>query len=112
MVVILAPVNFSPMFFLGAHPSAIWVAWLSVAGLAFNMPILMRARGFSAALAFPHLVFWLPLVVVLILRPAMFDGVSGCYATLLLVLLVVDVASLAFDGLEAVKWAKGDRAII
>ncbi|WP_193749864.1 hypothetical protein [Shimia sp. SK013] len=57
-------------------------------------------------------MFWLPLVVVLILRPAMFDGVQGSYATLLVVLLVVDVVSLAFDGLEAVKWMRGQRAVV
>jgi hypothetical protein len=112
MVVILAPVNFAPLFFLGTHPSAIWVAWLSVAGMAFNLPILMRARGFSTALAIPHLVFWGPLVVVLLLQPAMFDGASGSYATLLLVLLVVDVVSLAFDSVEALKWARGERQIV
>ncbi|MGR3635237.1 MAG: hypothetical protein ACU0BK_04845 [Shimia sp.] len=111
MVVILAPVNFAPLFFLGTHPSAIWVAALSVAGMVFNMPILLRQRGFSAALAFPHLVFWAPLVVMLLLRPAPFDGVNGGYATLLIVILVVDVISLAFDSVEAVKWVKGDRTI-
>ncbi|TCL09791.1 hypothetical protein BXY66_1856 [Shimia isoporae] len=111
MVLVLAPVNIAPVFFLDAHPSALWVAALSMAGMAFNLPILLRDRGFSAALAFPHLVFWTPLVVLLILRPAMFDEVQGSYATLLVVLLVVNVVSLAFDGFEAVKWVKGERGI-
>lgn len=110
MVLVLAPVNAAPLFFLNAHPSAIWVAVLSVGGLAFNLPILLRERAFSAALALPHLIFWTPLVGLLILRPAMFEGVQGGYAVLLWVLLVVDVVSLAFDGVDAVKWLNARRA--
>ena len=111
MCMILAPINLVPLFFIGAHPSAGWIAFLSVMGMLVTLPILLRERGFSAALSFPHLVFWVPLVLILLLRPGFMDGVEGAYAQVLLVLLIVDLISLAFDVREARKWLRGARAI-
>jgi hypothetical protein len=111
MCMILAPINLAPLFFIGVHPSAGLIAFLSVMGMLVNLPILLRERGFSAALSFPHLIFWVPLVLILLVRPGFMDGAEGTYAQVLLVLLIVDLISLAFDVTEARKWLRGARAI-
>ncbi|MBO9398374.1 hypothetical protein J7400_17010 [Shimia sp. R9_2] len=111
MCVVLAPINMVPLFFLGTHPSAIWIALLSVMGMLVNLPILIKERGFSAALSFPHLIFWVPLVVILLTRPPFLEGATGAYASVLSVLLIVNIISLGFDVREAVKWLRGARDI-
>lgn len=64
MFLILIPVNMSGFFMLHTT-SGIWVAILGAGALAINAVILFLNRGFSTALAIPHLVLWVPLQVIL-----------------------------------------------
>jgi len=110
VALILVPVNLAPLLFLGA-PYAVWVAVLSVGGMMPNLPIMLDERGLSKRTALPHLLIWVPLLVLLGWVLANVDGVTGGYRTLLLLLLVVDLISLGFDFPDALKWWRGDREI-
>jgi len=110
VAVILVPVNLAPLFFLG-EPYAIWVAVLSIGGMIPNLPIMLAERGLSKRMALPHVLIWPPLVVLLgwLLSGPVGDG--GAYATLLMVVLVVDLISLGFDIPDALRWLRGERDI-
>lgn len=111
MSALLVPINLAPLLFIGAYPSAKWIALLSVMGMLANVPILIIERGFSAALSFAHLIFWLPLVSILFTRPPFLGGVTGVYENFLVALLIVNTISLVFDIREAIKWLRGGRDI-
>ncbi|MEX0287330.1 MAG: hypothetical protein AB3N23_22210 [Paracoccaceae bacterium] len=107
VVLVLVPMNLVPLAFLGA-PMGGWVAALSVGGMALNLPIMVAVRGFSRSMALPHLVLWTPLVVLVIWLLASGTATGG-YATMLILLLIIDLISLAFDINDARLWVKGDR---
>ncbi|MFT7595503.1 MAG: hypothetical protein ACI8R4_002832 [Paracoccaceae bacterium] len=111
---ILVPVNLAPLAFLGQPVAlwvALWVAVLSVGGMLPNLWIMLAERGLSKRMAVPHVFIWTPLVVlvgwVLISGPAL----TPRYTAMLWVLLMVDMVSLGFDYVDAIKWRNGDRAI-
>lgn len=97
-----------PLLFLGA-PYALWVALLSIGGMTPNLPIMLMERGLSKRMALPHLVIWVPLVVLLGWVLANVDGLDPSYRLMLTILLVVDLISLGFDIPDALKWHRGDR---
>ncbi|PCH66894.1 MAG: hypothetical protein COC12_12305 [Rhodobacteraceae bacterium] len=107
---ILVPANMAPILFY-QEPYAFWVAVLSVGGMMPNLPIMLFDRGLSKRMALPHLVIWTPLVVLLIWLLSGLVGANDGYMTMLAVLLVVDLVSLAFDFPDALKWWRGDRDI-
>ena len=105
VALILIPVNLIPfVLFLQGAPGWGLIAVLSVGGMALNLPIMLMERGFSRTMALPHVVLWTPLVLLLIGRLA--EG-----GALVALILLVDVVSLAFDYVDAVKWWRGDRAV-
>lgn len=107
---ILVPVNMVTLLFW-PEPLGLWVAALAVGGMLPNMVILAVERGFSKAMALPHILIWTPLMVVVI---ALLDDralISEGYWRFLWVLLAVDAASLGFDFTDSWKWLKGDRAV-
>jgi len=59
-------------------------------------------------MSIPHLLPWTVLVLLIIFRR---PEATGLYSTFLWALLVVNLISLAFDYVDALKWLKGDRAI-
>ncbi|WP_164657786.1 hypothetical protein [Tropicibacter sp. Alg240-R139] len=107
---ILMPVNLLPLAFLGQLGAGL-IAFLAIGGMALNLPILLRYQGFSKAMAFPHLLLWVPLVGVIAVHLQGLEGARDSYVALLLVLLAVDVISLLFDTVDAIKWWRGDRDI-
>lgn len=107
---ILMPVNLLPLAFLG-QPGAGLIAGLAIGGMALNLPILLWYQGFSKAMAIPHVLLWVPLVGVIGVQVQGLVGVRGTYFTFLMVLLVVDVVSLLFDTVDAIKWWRGDRTV-
>lgn len=108
MALILVPVNMAGLFFLD-QPGAVLVTVLSLMGMLPNLPIMAINRGFSSAMALPHLPFWTALVLILLFqRP---EGGTASYQMLLTVILVVDVISLAFDYKDAWAWWRGERAV-
>jgi hypothetical protein len=110
VLVILAPANLLPLAFV-SESYGVWVAALSVGGMLPNLPIMLMERGLSKRMALPHLLIWTPLIVLigwlLLSGPVLSDG----FRSMLIVLLIVDLVSLAFDYVDAWKWKQGDRAI-
>lgn len=105
----LVPVNVASLFFVG-QGEGVLVAVLAIAGMAFNFPIMFATRGMSGAMAMPHLVFWVPLVIVC--GWLLISGrATGAFATYLFILGVTDLVSLVWDVRDAADWLKGDRAV-
>jgi len=107
MMFILIPVNLVTLFFINKPMGGV-LAFLAIIGMAPNIPIILKERGVSKAMAIPHLLPWTILVIIILFfRPA----ASGSYAVFLVVLLVINLISLVFDYRDALAWLKGDRAI-
>jgi len=109
MVVILIPVNLAPIAFLG-QPQAGLIAFLSIGGMALNLPIMAATRSMSKAMALPHLLFWGPMVIVVAVTLSGAADLPSGYTNFLIVLLVVDLISLAFDANDARHWLKEREA--
>lgn len=104
---LLMPINMLSLAFL-SEPMGIWIALLANTAMMLNLPVMLSDRGFSKAMALPHLIPWTILVALLIFaRPE----ATGAYAIYLTVLLAADVISLAFDYPDALKWLRGERAV-
>jgi hypothetical protein len=106
---VLLPANLASLLFLAA-PQGVLIACLAVGGMAANLPILFRQRGVSKATSIPHVLFWTPLVVVLVAGIRSGEG-SSVFLAFALVLAAVDTVSLGFDYLDAWKWYRGERAV-
>ncbi len=106
---ILFPANMLALAFL-AEPGGAIVAGLAIGGMVPNLFLMLWERGFSKAMAFPHLALWTPLVFVLAL---MLIGaeLTPLHYYFIAALLVIDLISLAFDYPDARHWLRGDRAI-
>ncbi len=105
---ILVPVNLASLLFM-TEPQGSLVAALAVGGMAPNLSIMLRDHGFSRAMALPHLLIWVPLVIVLI---GLLTGGAALpveYRQFLTLLLVINTVSLAFDCLDALRWWRGER---
>lgn len=109
VALILVPVNAASLAFWGS-PMGPWLAIMAVGAMLLNGVIMMVERGFSKMMALPHVVIWTPLVVVILWLLAQGNLSSG-YASYLMLLLVVDLFSLALDYSDTVKWLRGDRHI-
>jgi len=104
---ILVPVNSASLVFIG-QPMGVCIAVLAVGAMLPNLAIMIGERGFSRAMALPHLLPWTALVAVLILaRPA----VGGAFGVYLWLLLATDALSLGFDYPDAWAWLKGKREV-
>jgi len=106
---ILVPVNMLSLAFLG-QPHAALLAVLAIGAMALNGVIMLAERGFSKAMALPHVVIWVPMVLWILGLQAS-GQVGGSFALYLWVLLTVDAISLALDLRDAVLWWQGDRAV-
>ena len=93
------------LFFL-QEPGGIWVAALANLAMILNLPVMLYDRGFSKLMAFPHLIPWTLLVVLLIFRR---PEVTGAYDTYLGILLGANTLSLLFDYPDAWRWLRGQR---
>ncbi len=108
VAVILGPVNMVSVFLVTTHPSGAWIASLAWLGMLFNLPILFRERGFSKAMAFPHVLLWTPLIFVLI---DALDNTIGSVTIYLWLLLLVNLVSLLLDYTDAIRWLRGERSV-
>ena len=107
MVVILMPINFASLFFLG-EPQGGLIAFLAIFGMLPNMVIMIYDRGLSKLMAFPHLIPWTAILILVgFFHP---DG-SETYSLYLWALAAINAISLSFDYPDAWKWLKGDRSI-
>lgn len=105
VAVILVPVNLMPLFFLD-QPQGVLIAALAIMGMALNLPIMMAARGMSRAMALPHILCWVPLVIVVAGMLTATETLNPAYVRFLWLLLIVDVISLVFDMRDAAHWMR------
>ncbi|MGI9394371.1 MAG: hypothetical protein ACR2OY_06975 [Boseongicola sp.] len=107
VVAILGPVNLVSVLFVG-EPGGWIVAMLAFAGIVPNAVVLAVTRKFGREMALSHLVFWPPLIVVLI--GLLIANPVTSFALYLWLLLLVDVISIAFDFRDARIWWQTRRA--
>ncbi len=108
VAVILVPVNLMPLFFL-YQPQGVLIAALAITGMALNLPIKMAARGMSGAMALPHILFWVPLVIVVAGMLIAKETLNPAYVRFLWLLLIVDIISLVFDVRDAAHWMRSRK---
>ncbi|SLN55448.1 hypothetical protein ROG8370_02502 [Roseovarius gaetbuli] len=109
VALVLVPVNAASLVFWGA-PMGAWLAVMAVGAMLLNGVIMLVERGFSKMMALPHVVIWRPLLV-LILWLLMQGDLAPGYGRYLMILLAVDLFSLALDYADTVKWLRGERHI-
>jgi hypothetical protein len=110
MFVILVPANLLSILFLD-QPFGTAVAVMAIGGIAPNAVLMVVQRGFSKAMAISHLIFWIPLILLLL---GMITGElpwSQGYVIYFWCLLIINAISLVFDVLDFGKWFQGDRGI-
>ena len=108
MLFLLMPINFAALLFWEA-PFGKLISSLAILGMAFNLVPILLDRGFGKAMSIPHLIFWVPLTGVIILK--VLPIASGNYRVFLMALLAVNLTSLIFDIVDTLKWIRGDRAV-
>jgi hypothetical protein len=107
---ILIPVNASAFVFLELQ-SAQWAAWAAMFVVATNIPIMLRERGLSKLMALPHLIVWVPLEIMLLLRLASHPALLEPEQIFSFVILLVNGIGIAFDTFDTWRWLRGDRAV-
>lgn len=113
LLLLLVPVNAAAFLLLNTwagKATAVAAALIVVC----NGFLILRDRGLGKVLAIPHLLFWGPLQVLLVLRLLGLVGeapVSDLELIYIWLVLVMNGISLAFDVADTIAWAKGDRSI-
>lgn len=108
---ILVPINFASLWFIG-QPGSVLIAGIAIAGIAFNSIPLFLERGFSSTMAIPHVIFWIPLVVILTTYLTSSEAIlSKEYRYFLICLLTINIVSLAFDIPDVFKWFRNRKRI-
>ena len=107
----LIPANLSGYFLL-QYETGFWVAVLGGTALLINTVILFLNGGMSKVLAIPHLIFWLPLQIILGYRLMNATDLSSFETNYLIVMLVINGISLCFDFYDTRDWWKGNRAVV
>jgi hypothetical protein len=87
----------------------LWLAAMAVGAMLCNGALMLIERGFSKAMALPHVLIWTPMLglVIWLLGQEIAPG----FRRYLLVLLAVDTLSLVLDYVDGWKWGRGARAI-
>lgn len=108
-IVVLAVMNTLSLFFLRhAAGRLVFVVWLIVIGV--NAWLMMKYGGFTRAMSFVHLL-WIPMIIWLGgMRRR--DSDTGLLRSWLVLLVLVNCISLAFDALEIVRWLAGARGLM
>ena len=110
IVVFLIPANFAGFWFLEL-PSGIWIAGLGAGSILFNLILVWLNKGFSKALALPHLVCWIPLCIYLWMRISAGSAVSEAEQILMLICAIINTISLGFDVKDGWEWLRGQRDV-
>lgn len=110
MALVLVPVNLLSFFVL-EYQSAQMVALAAVLALGSNMLLLYRYEGFSRAMALPHLVFWGPLQILLLMRVLQTPAPDSGEVLFICLVLLVNGISLIFDLLDTWRWWQGERQV-
>ncbi|GHA53556.1 hypothetical protein GCM10008927_19250 [Amylibacter ulvae] len=108
IALILVPVNVLSSNFL-FDPMGWLIGLLAFLGLAMNAVIMLVQRGFSKAMAIPHLIFWIPLLIVA--YPLVGADVDYKYGAFIAIIFWVNLISILFDLRDAWQWWQGDRSV-
>ena len=106
----LVPVNLAALAFLDQGAGWI-VAVLAIGPVLVNTGVMLLERGFSRAMALPHIPGWGLLVVWILWLLLRADMPGGAFRNYLQLLLLVDAVSLGFDVPDALQWWRGDRGV-
>ncbi|WP_322981321.1 hypothetical protein [Pseudomonas sp. C11] len=110
MALVLVPVNLLSFLVL-EYQAAQMVALAAVLALGSNMLLLYRYEGFSRAMALPHLVFWGPLQILLLMRVLQTPAPDSGEVLFICLVLLVNGISLIFDLLDTWRWWQGERQV-
>jgi hypothetical protein len=109
---ILVPVNIASIWFMG-NPGSSLVVSFAIAGLLFNAIPIWFDRGFSSAMAIPHVIFWIPLTIILVNYLMISEVVlTDNYRYFLIILMVCNLISLSFDIPDLFKWLRARKKTI
>lgn len=108
---ILVPANFSGIFLL-QYDTGFWVAVLGIGGIMPNLIFLYLNGGMSKVLAVPHLIFWIPLHIVLSVLWVKNPEMSDFEKNYLVIIFIINSISLVFDLYDANEWRKGKRDVV
>lgn len=108
--VFLIPANFAGFWFLDSDVG-FWVALLGAGAIFLNfVPVLING-GLSKVLAIPHLVFWVPLEIILLWLLLTRDLSDGEW-WLAVIVVVINGISLGFDIYDTREWWRGNRGVV
>lgn len=110
VALVLVPVNAVSLAFLDRIEGPL-VAALALGAILLNGVPLLVERGFSKAMAIPHVLLWTPLVAGIAAYAVRGDLPPGGFGRYLVLLGAVNAVSLAFDFRDARAWLRGDRAV-
>lgn len=110
VALVLMPANLLPFGWLDTPTGRAGALATGVVVLG-GVPIMLAERGLSRLMSVPHLVAWIPLLVLLVARLAQGEPMSRAETGLAMTLIVVDGISLGFDVLDFARWSLGDRAV-
>lgn len=110
IIVFLIPANFAGFWFLDTDVG-FWVSVLGAGAIFVNLiPVLING-GVSKVLAIPHLIFWIPLEIIL-LRLVMAGDLATAEWRLAVAVLIINGISLGFDFYDTAEWWKGNRKVV
>lgn len=85
---------------------------LGMGGILPNIMLLLLNGGMSKVLAIPHLIFWIPLHLILVNLWFSRPGMSDFEQNYLFFILTINSISLVFDVFDANEWRKGNRDVV
>lgn len=107
---ILVPANMASLAIIN-EPYGLLIAGLAIGGMVPNVAIIFAERGFSKAMALPHVLIWTPLVVIVAIWLSRGGPDSNLMPQYLPLLLAVNTVSLCFDYKDAWDWLHGAREV-
>ena len=107
---VLVPINALPLAALNT-PTGRVAAAASLFVVCTNIPIMLVERGMSRLMSIPHLIAWIPLVIVLLWRLQSLQAPTEVERILAIALIVTNGISLFFDAFDSYRWLRGERAV-
>eukprot|EP00916_Digyalum_oweni_P020494 GHVL01034169.1.p1 GENE.GHVL01034169.1~~GHVL01034169.1.p1 ORF type:complete len:175 (+),score=5.21 GHVL01034169.1:54-578(+) len=143
------PIDFASALLAAPLPISIWVTWLLLCNifsfvfiydligwfaigsilfiLLINSIILSKYKGLCRIMGLPHLLVWIPLIALILIRLStdMIPSIGGItkegrltpesniYLFLYsVILLITNTISVLFDIVDTIRWFRGDREVI
>ena len=107
VVLILGPVNLASVLFTD-QPNGLAVLILAWGGILISALIVFWQRGITRLSGLGHIVAWTPLLPILVLHA----DLNTAFGVYLMLLLGVNLASLAFDINDLRRWVRGERELL